>query len=300
MSNSPFSLHDNTQYKKWRARKLGAFSKLHKRKKNLFINIDDPSLLTNNERRTILDRCNQHGLCLYRINPENPNYNTKKSIHALTQQLSLVELDNNLCADEDRLSSITHSAENTKRKYIPYSTKKLSWHTDGYYNKPEQTINAMLLHCQKPAKSGGVSFLLDHEIAYILLRDKNPDYIKGLMRPDAMTIPANIFDGEIIRDEQTGPVFSINSQGQLHMRYSARKRNIEWKESAPIINAVAFLNQILQSDTPFIIKHKLKAGEGLICRNVLHCRTHFVDYDDPDKKRLLYRGRFYNLLPKPS
>ncbi len=142
---------------------------------------------------------------------------------------------------------------------------------------------------------------MDHEVAYILLRDENPDYIKALMQEDVLTIPANILDGKIIRAAQTGPVFSLNSQGQLHMRYSARKRNIEWKKDTPTLEAVAFIEKLFEdgpiSNSKYIIKHKLKAGEGIICRNVLHCRTAYVDFDNPEKKRLLFRGRFHDELP---
>ena len=210
------------------------------------------------------------------------------------------QLDNNYCADSDRLTSISNTPHEGQHEYIPYSTKRLSWHTDGYYNTPEKQINSMLLHCAKPAKEGGESLLMDHELAYILLRDKNPAYIEGLMQADAMTIPANILNGETIRKAQTGPVLSVNKNGQLHMRYSARKRNIEWKQSSPILEAVEFLDELLSSNSPHIIKYTLQAGEGLICRNVLHRRTSFVDYDDSEKKRLLYRGRYYDCLPTPA
>jgi len=81
------------------------------------------------------------------------------------------------------------------------------------------------------------------------------------------------------------------------MRFSARKKNIEWKQTPTTLAAVAFLENLLGSDSPYILKYTLKAGEGLICRNSLHRRTSFVDYNDADKKRLLYRGRYYDHLP---
>jgi hypothetical protein len=37
----------------------------------------------------------------------------------------------------------------------------------------------------------------------------------------------------------------------------------------------------------------MKAGEGVICNNVLHNRTAF---EDNENKRLLYRARYYNYL----
>ena len=52
------------------------------------------------------------------------------------------------------------------------------------------------MHCVSPAKSGGENSYLDPEIAYILMRDENPDYIAALMQDDVMMIPANEIDGK--------------------------------------------------------------------------------------------------------
>lgn len=296
---SPFQLNTNTDdsnhYKEWRASKLQhALDYLKQDTNTLFIEINDadnPSIM---DIENILTACERNSFCLYRVN--NNTSDNKKSIHTLATHLGLSRLDNNICADEDNLTTITNTTHQGQHEYIPYSTKRLSWHTDGYYNSPEQNINAMLLHCSKPAKEGGESYFMDHEIAYILLRDESPAYIDALMQADAMTIPANILNGKVIRKAQTGPVFSINNLGQLHMRYSARKRNIEWKQTAPILEAIDFLEKLLNSESEFIIKHTLKAGEGLICRNILHRRTSFVDYNETTKKRLLYRGRYFDTI----
>lgn len=293
---SPFLLQNKNHYVNWRKQKLLAIDSLrHLKQANYFVEIKNNNQnLSKTSKTTILKQCDKHTMCLYRIN--DASQNNKKSIHKLATQLGLKTLVSNLCADKDKLTSITQKNNAGKVAYIPYSNKQLSWHTDGYYNTPNKQINSMLLHCVHPAEQGGESFLLDHEIAYLLLHDENPQYIEALMEDDAMTIPANIIDGKVIRAAQTGPVFSLNPHGQLHMRYTARKRNIEWKQSSPILEAVAFLNELLNSDSEYIIRHTLQAGEGLICKNILHCRTRFVDYDDPDKKRLLYRGRYSDTL----
>ena len=52
-----------------------------------------------------------------------------------------------------------------------------------------------MLHCVSPAADGGENGLLDPEIAYLRLRDENPEFIRALMAPDAMTIPANTEEG---------------------------------------------------------------------------------------------------------
>lgn len=292
---SPFLLENDSIFEHWRAHKLRNMPNyLEDDPSSLFIDIENASSPSTTEIKKIFESCEKNSYCLYRIKEQSSD--TKNNIHTLAKHIGLSRLDGNICADTDKLTSITQTSHKGQHEYIPYSNKRLSWHTDGYYNPPERQINAMLLHCATPAKEGGMSLLMDHEIAYLLLRDENPSYIEGLMQADAMTIPANILDGKVIREAQTGPVFSINSHGQLHMRYSARKRNIEWKQTPPILAAVEFLEKLFESESPYIIKYTLKAGEGLICRNILHRRTAFVDFDNSDKKRLLYRGRYLDSI----
>ena len=43
-------------------------------------------------------------------------------------------------------------------------------------------------------------------------------------------------------------------------------------------------------NTPYRLSYKLKAGEGIICNNVLHNRTSFSNKSGTS--RLLYRARF--------
>jgi alpha-ketoglutarate-dependent taurine dioxygenase len=117
------------------------------------------------------------------------------------------------------------------------------------------------------------------------------------MQQNALTIPANILDQQIIRPARTGAVFSFHSSGALHMRYSARLRNIEWQADEDIQAAVQFIQTLWrQENSEYILRYTLQAGEGLICNNVLHRRTAFTDSADATQKRLLYRGRYYDRL----
>ena len=304
MISLPFDLNNTNDYEQWRERKLESAQTYIKKTPPHFLPVfENGQAPTKDELNEILRQCAVNSFCLYRIKDptdnegETGNTTNKAEILELAKLLGVSRLDSNICADEDSLTSITQTSHEGQHDYIPYSNKRLSWHTDGYYNSPDRRINTMLLHCAQPAKEGGESLFMDHEIAYILLRDENPDYIEALMQPNAMTIPANILDGKVIREAQTGPVFLLNSQGQLHMRYSARKRNIEWQQNSPTLEAVEFLDSLLNSDSDYIIKHTLNAGEGIICRNILHCRTAFDDYEEAQKKRLLFRGRYYDELP---
>jgi len=297
-STSPFSLSNDTTYQRWRENKLNKFTNDIA---SLVIEIDDIAKLDKRQRDDLLKQATFYNMAFYRFtNPDPDDAINKKKVHLLAQQLGLQRIDKNICADEDKLTSITVCEHQGQHNYIPYSNKRLSWHTDGYYNKPNNQINGMLLHFEQHAKTGGESLLLDHDLAYILLRDENPDYIKALMHPNAMTIPANILNGKEIRAEQTGPVFSIHSSGNLHMRYSARLRNIKWRDDTPTLEAVAFLQALWKNGSPYILRHTLQAHEGVLCNNVLHCRTAFTDSDDPQKKRLLYRGRYLDRVASPQ
>lgn len=153
-------------------------------------------------------------------------------------------------------------------------------------------IRALVLHCVSPAAEGGENRLLDHEIAYILLREENPDFIHALMQRDAMTIPARIDEEGVARPERSGPVFSVDRRtAHLHMRYTARTHSIVWKQDPTTLAAVAALRRLLDGGSPFIFRVRLEAGMGLVCNNVLHERAAFVD--SGKRRRLLYRARYH-------
>lgn len=287
---SPFDLNSIETYKKWRQNKLASYPfELAKQ----FIAIKQPEQPSDNEVEQIKKACSQFNMAFYRFDQQTEN--DKKCVHQLGKSVGLHRLDNNLCADDDYLTSLKVTKHKGQHDYIPYTNKRLSWHTDGYYNKPDEQINGMLLHCSTPAMQGGESLLLDHEILYILLRDKNPDWIKALMQPNVMTIPPNILDGKEIRPARSGAVFSVKSDGKLHMRYSARLRNIEWAEDDDTQEAISFMQALWKDETsPYILRYTLQMGEGVICNNVLHRRTNFEDSDEQGKQRLLYRGRYYD------
>ncbi len=212
------------------------------------------------------------------------------------QQIGLSRLDANWLAGEKGITRITVSKEEGERQsYIPYTDKAIKWHSDGYYNPPERQIHGMVLHCVQNAGTGGENRILDHEIAYLMLRDINPEFIQALSAPDAMTIPARTDEQGDARPAQSGPVFSVNAMdGQLHMRYTARTRSIEWKKDAITLAAVTQLEQILNSEITHIHRLLLENEMGLICNNVLHDRTAFTD--DIENPRLLFRARYLDRL----
>jgi len=286
--NTPFDLNDDAAYQSWRERKLAAQPASLD---DLIIEIKDPQRLSTAERDALVERCGNCNMAIY-VSDTGRDSN-KDLIVGLGQQLGLERLDHNKGADEDAVTSLTVQDDAVHKGYIPYSNRPIAWHTDGYYNSPDRQIHGLILHCVHPAAEGGDNDLMDHEIAYIRLRDLGTDYVRALMHPQAMTIPANRSGGEEIRPDQPGPVFSVRPDGHLHMRYTDRKRNIVWRDDPLTREAVDQLKQILHSDDSDHYRGKLHAGWGLVCNNVLHTRTGFNDDTEP---RLLYRARYYDRI----
>lgn len=282
--SQPFDLDDNTAYQRWRERKLTAAPTALT---DLVVEIGDPRALTDAEYDAILDRCRRANMAIY-IGATGTDPDKAIPI-ALGARFGLHRLDHNRGADNDAITSLTVQTDAAHRHYIPYSNRPIAWHTDGYYNAPEHQIHGLLLHCVQPAESGGENELLDHDIAYILIRDQDPDHIRALMHSHCMTIPANSVDGVELRPEQTGPVFSISPDGHLHMRYTDRSRNISWRDDPSTTAAVACLKSVLRTPSPWHLKGRLDSGWGLISNNVLHTRSGFTDGPIP---RLLYRARY--------
>lgn len=291
-ADSPFDLGNKTAYQRWRSWKL---AHAPGSAEDLIVPVDDPCRLRAEEKSRILARCRTANMAIYEL--KNPARAGKAMVRELGRQFGLRDLDSNLCADEDSISALRVMSEGRHGEYIPYTNRRLNWHTDGYYNQSAQRILGIVLHCAQDAAEGGVNSVLDHEIAYILIRDENPAYLEALMRADVMTIPANEQSGKELRAAQTGPVFSVAPEtGTLHMRYTARTRSIVWKQDPTTQAAVALLREILHEHSPYVLTHRLQPGQGILCNNVLHNRTAFRDDKRGGHERLMLRARYYNRI----
>ena len=286
----PFDLADESAYRRWRERKLDRYPRATK---ELVVPIRNPSRPDAAEDREILTRCRKANMAIYAT--AGGQMADKERIRSFASRFGLVRLDHNLRADEDSITSLRVQPVSAGTHYIPYTNRPLNWHTDGYYNPLDEQVRGILMHCVSAAAAGGENLFLDHEIAYLLMRDENPDYIAALMQPDAMTIPPNTENGRVIRARQTGPVFSVEKPGgRLHMRYTARTRSIAWKDDRITRLAVGFLGELLDSGMDYIFRHRLQAGQGIICNNILHRREAFSDDPGSGQERLLYRARFHD------
>ncbi|GAB1412187.1 MAG: TauD/TfdA family dioxygenase [Burkholderiales bacterium] len=290
MMPAHFDLSNASAYAAWREAKLAAHPHALS---DLLVEIADPRRLTFAEREALLARCATANMALYAsATGSDPDKDIPRQ---LGRQLGLVNLDANTLADDDGISPLAVAPAGTRTEFIPYTDRGIKWHTDGYYNTLDRQVHGLILHCVQSAESGGENRLMDHEIAYLLLRDENPDFIRALMAPDCMTIPPRLEDGAVARAAQPGPVFSVHADGHLHMRYTARTVSIEWRADEATRDAVAALERILADATsPYVFRGRLEPGMGLVCNNVLHDRAAFRDTET--RKRLLYRARYFDRI----
>jgi hypothetical protein len=281
-------LKDKSRYMDWRKTRLQ--SRPHS-VGDILVQIDGLLSMTASQRASIESVCEYANMVIYQC---RDTYVDRAAIVAFASEFGLKKLDHHLCANADGVSELSVASEGVRKDYVPYSDRSLSWHTDGYYNDKERQINAVILHCAQVAASGGENALLDPELLYIYLRDEDPRFITALEHPECMTIPANVGTQGEIRASVSGPVFSYGENGELHMRFSSRKKNIQWRDDNLTTTAREFLEETLNDENGPVFHYRLQPGEGLLSNNVLHNRTAFSD--SVNRHRLLYRARFFDRI----
>src|ERR1035437_10383967 len=163
-----FDLACPSAYRRWRDAKLACRPL---QTSDLIVEVADPRALQTSERQALLARCASSNMAIYRSAVHVQN---KHIVQRLASQLGLRRLDGNWLADDDGISQITVAKSvGGRATFIPYTDRPIKWHTDGYYHPPARQIRAMILHCVRQAGQGGETALMDHEMAYIALRDAN-------------------------------------------------------------------------------------------------------------------------------
>jgi Taurine catabolism dioxygenase TauD, TfdA family len=277
-----FNLNSAEDYKKWRDEKLAAYPKSIG---ELVVELGDMTALTEVEKGKIRERVELANMCIYTAGTADLNMD---SLLALGKQLGVSDTDKarrHSNSDELTNSGILNSA-------VPFTTRHIHWHTDATYYGSDKTIQALFLLCNRPAVEGGNNKVLDNEILYILLRDKDPDALNILMNKNCFKYK-NPKTGEIA-ENLGGKVFWTNTDGNLCHRFSFRKMDMAWSEDADVQAAKAVLETLIQEESEYVIEGRLESGLGLISNNVLHTREKLVDSDDAAQKRLLFRARFYD------
>ena len=288
-NRSPFLLQNEGEYQAWRQRKLSNRQTLSASE---VFKLDSNGLLPESSLNAVRHQIEAFNFATF----ESAETLDKNAFLLLNEQFGLYRIDANPGADEDRVTSLrVVKPSDARSQYIPYTNRALNWHTDGYYNSFDRRIEAFALYCVNQAGRGGGNYLFDHEWMYLLIRDQSPDLLDALMSPDMMRIPANVQGRDVIRPEESGPVFSLQPDScALNMRYTSRPRNIVWKSDKRSERALNLIREILM-DGDAVVDIRLQNRQGLVCNNVLHGRQAFHD-DAQRPARLIYRARYYDAI----
>ena len=265
-------------YKRWKDNKLETFTK---NLDELTVQITSPNAISKPEKSMVISLLDNHNIVFFHI--DRVKQTNKSTIKNFASQIGLSNYELDSQSDKDGLTEIKDIKITEKSsEYVPYTTKELNWHTDGYYTDQKNSVLSWLLFCKTSAESGGINKYLDHEIAYILFNNKSKR-LEDLMLNDTCCIPENSITN---RKEVFNPVFMFKNK-RLHMKFSMRKKNIIWNKNS--LQAIDVLKSIIKDSSQYHITKKLDTGMGVITNNVIHMRTAFTN--SRNKNRLLYRLR---------
>ena len=247
------------------------------------VKIPDIGNITIKDRKKISSNIKKYNFTLFELNDC-----TNSNLLKFANNLGLEKIIQNPYSDKNGVSNITAIKDKRQGEYIPYTNKKLNWHTDGYYNSEKEEVRAFILYCKNPAIHGGENYFLDHRILYKALMKESKNFIGYLTQKDVFKIPSNK-NLEINRNFSSF-VFNVDKANNLTMRYTMREKNIEWKSSEQLPKIKKFIDNFLDLNNPLIFKIKLKKNQGIIANNVLHARSSYEDLEN--NKRFLLRLRF--------
>lgn len=257
-----------------------------------WIEIGDPYRLQPAERFAIADQCARFNLALYRFARGRSD---SDALSAFAGAMGLERRDLTLGADRRGVASVRVTRHERGPEMIPFTSRALNWHTDGYYNTPERSVRGVVMHCAAPAANGGDNTFLDPDLVYAAMHELDPALVEALAHPCAMTIPAHEADGTLVRPARTGPVFRfLDEPPRLHMRYTMRTRSIRWRSTPDTARAVTALDETIASLAAHHVHVRFEGGEGVICNNVLHRRSAFVDGESEDSHRVVLRIRSFD------
>lgn len=166
---------------------------------------------------------------------------------------------------------------------------RFQFHTDSPSRLAGHTPEFIALYVAQTAKSGGESALIDGHAVHEIIRRERPDVLARLSAPFLVDRQA-----ECPPDEDSiveAPVFSRDAGSRLVVRYlrlyiekGHERRGMPL--SASDIEALDFLDAVMNRPG-LALTMPLERGDVQILNNtfLLHSRTEFQDYTEPERKR---------------
>lgn len=182
----------------------------------------------------------------------------------------------------DMLGHVTD--RQTARGYT--SNRELKLHCDS------AEIAALL--CVRPAREGGKTILASSLKLHEILEREHPDYLAVVERGFPYHRRGEQAPGQEPITPYDVPVFSM-AEGILSCRYSRGDFELALRDLGRKLTpleeaAVTYVDERAMADD-MRLELTLNPGEALFMNNfeVLHARTAFTDWDEPARKRLLFR-----------
>ena len=154
---------------------------------------------------------------------------------------------------------------------LAYSARGLGLHTDNPYRDPSPTVQ--LLHCLRPAVSGGSSRVSDGFGAAERLRATDPRAF-ALLTSTSVRFRFRSADVDL---EARRPIIQLESGGEV-VGVAVNPRSLADDLDGPMATALARFTELLDDGA---IEHRLEAGEVLLVdnRRVAHARSEFDPSD---------------------
>ena len=177
------------------------------------------------------------------------------------------------------------SAEKDPNVRIYQTTERQTFHTD--------SCDIVGLLCLKTAKEGGLSSIVSSMAIYNEMAKRRPDLVGRLFQPFPTDRRGEVPEGKAPFFEI--PVFN-DYQGHLSVIYARRyidsaQRFPEARRLTPEDIAALDLFDDLANDSRLRLDMEFRPGDMQFLHNhtLLHDRTAYVDWDEPEKKRHLLR-----------
>ncbi len=165
-----------------------------------------------------------------------------------------------------------------------------SFHTDASFF--DDLVDYVGLLCLRPARSGGLSQVVNGRTVCEELRKRYPDALAVLAQPFHVDRRGGTRPGEaptahfpVLGEDDSGPVYR-------YLRYwiEAGHARAEEPLTARQIEALDILDAVL-GDPVLRVEFTMRPGEMFILNNrwLLHNRTAFEDFEDPNWRRHLVR-----------
>ena len=208
---------------------------------------------------------------------------TTQRLLELSEQLGTVLPQSPRNETVEDIRDFSDTGEKDERGYR--SGGELSLHSD-----PPTLI---VLHCLQPAKSGGETYLVNVKKIHDVIGAEAPELLDVLYQ-GFPHVEIDGHSGEMRPAEEQRPIFMCRDQLVSCVHYRPFTEKAALDSGRPLsqqqIDALDIFDKYANHQD-FALRFYLQPGETIILHNrvVLHARTDYEDWPEPDKRRHLLR-----------